>query len=904
MASSLEYVILGQEEDEQGDRQRELLLFNGALPALQPEFFVDLVDLAPMRNRDGDACPALVLVDYDGSRCLLASIQPNTDKAGAFIEHFVFIPLDAMAGAASQFEAWLAQLPQASPDVNMTLPLLQPPAFPSVDSGMRAQDLAQLLAALPADGFEHALTLLGALVHKRPLLIRNFPPDFRRRLALVSGIQALLPPALAPHLTFATQLPIACQRQPQLIFGAEIHDESAWIYDWSAPAPIAEALENSYLFTLRALWQGDAAALAAQVQRLASPDISEYSGGGSLAAAVEQVAERFRTDRKARGEDEIQTDVLLRILDSGSPPAAPLRHRYVGKLLQNALNNRDAAAGRRVAEELERDTQLEAMLSGMIDERLEDQPDAVYVFIRNRLIHLGVNDHWLPRLQTAARNSLEVAIEDGDAGTVSGWLELLAHEPAAYALHDVLRAGILAASPRAWGDGQLGIHLILIAVRRVPDIVEQLYADSRLIAALETDVRRALLEATEATLAPLIDDTPEYFLLALYNGIHTAEAPFVSADAARRLWALHSSDEKVNLPAEYRAAAIIRLLAAENPQLLTEEALDLLFRQIVRGDDRSLAADAAHQLAQRDALFPRLSGALEHDSIPIDKALSIMNAVSGIESADPAGLIDTYFHLLDYFRWDAQTQRMMEALARALAKHQEVRVSYRNLWKLFESCHAMQIEGATRVSVLHLLYQYGSEEDMSMVADGVARICRDVHVSKSLREAAQAWWREYAHSCSLPQLQRLERELDRQRHLEAQKQTLKTALAMRRWMHNREPAQFIEAINLAFTFIENITEAFDDAHLPEIDGQIVRREVDVFSQTLSSEQRHILANNLRNLAAKIIAMAENRSKPSLIRSDDSIDQQLMHGEANPHGSVDMMKWIAGYLDGAHPYREE
>ena len=51
-------------------------------------------------------------------------------------------------------------------------------------------------------------------------------------------------------------------------------------------------------------------------------------------------------------------------------------------------------------------------------------------------------------------------------------------------------------------------------------------------------------------------------------------------------------------------------------------------------------------------------------------------------------------------------------------------------------------------------------------------------------------------------------------------------------------------------------------------------------------------------------MAERRSKPSLIRSDDSIERQLQQGEANPQGSIDMMKWIAGYLDGAHPHSEE
>ena len=123
---------------------------------------------------------------------------------------------------------------------------------------------------------------------------------------------------------------------------------------------------------------------------------------------------------------------------------------------------------------------------------------------------------------------------------------------------------------------------------------------------------------------------------------------------------------------------------------------------------------------------------------------------------------------------------------------------------------------------------------------------------------------------------------------------------MRRWLHSRGPAELAQAINTANIMLEHITEAFDGANLSETDPRTIRREVDELSGDLSSEQRHILANNLRSLATRVTQMAENRSKPSLIRSDDSIDRQLMHGEANPQGSVDMLKWIAGYLDGAHP----
>ena len=67
-----------------------------------------------------------------------------------------------------------------------------------------------------------------------------------------------------------------------------------------------------------------------------------------------------------------------------------------------------------------------------------------------------------------AQKSLQVAIQEGDVGTLAGWLELIAHEPMAYQLQEILRDSILAAAERAYSDGELGIQLILIAARRVP----------------------------------------------------------------------------------------------------------------------------------------------------------------------------------------------------------------------------------------------------------------------------------------------------------------------------------------------------------------------------------------------------------------------------------------------------
>ena len=856
-----------------------------------------------MPRADGAGAPALALVDYDSELRLLATIQPAEAGSAAFTEHYVFIPAAALAESALQLERWLAFLPEVSRDIDRTLPLLQPPDFSSLALSTRAANLKRILDELPADGFEHALRLLGAIIHEKRLVILGFPPDFQQRLALIAGIQALIPGRLAARLTFASHAPPRCQHYPQLSFADEAAGEAAWTYDFASPERIDAALEQPYIEVLRALWRGDVEALAADIQRLSK--LVDSAAAGHLGHGLEQIADRFWVDRHVRSpSDAVSTEAILRALDGPTPPSDDLRGHYIKKLLQNALSERDAGAGVRVAEELEQDAALEGALAEIFEAMQEDQPDAVYVFIRNRLMHLGVDEKWIPRLQKAARSSLEVAIDEGDVGTLAGWLELIAHEPQTYQLHDILREGILRARQRAYSDGELGIHLILIAVRRVPEIVDALYADEDLVGALQADVRVALQAPSALSIERLIDDRTEYFLLALYHGVKVSDGLLVTLPTVRLLWSLNESAQRVNLPAVYRPPAVTRLLATEASHQLTGDAVDFLFANIVRCDDRKLIVDTARHYADRELLFPRLSHALEDDAVPLDKLLSIMNAVSGIKSAPPHEVIDTYFTLLDFYQWEPQTQRLMESLTRHMAKHQEVQVSYRHLWRLFESCRTLEIEGATRVSMTHLLLQYGEEEDLSAVVDGMTRICRQIGWSKALQAAVNSWWRNYTHSLSLSQLQRLERELAPQRGIEPQKHILYSVVAMRRWLHNQDPVDFADSINTTFTILEHIADAFDAEHIHEIDSHTIRRELDEVGGGLSSEQRHILATNLRNLAHRITQMAEKRSKPSLIRSDESIERQLQHGEANPQGSIDMMKWIAGYFDGAHPHIED
>jgi len=282
----------------------------------------------------------------------------------------------------------------------------------------------------------------------------------------------------------------------------------------------------------------------------------------------------------------------------------------------------------------------------------------------------------------------------------------------------------------------------------------------------------------------------------------------------------------------------------------------------------------------------------------------LLNWVADIENILPKDVSDTYFELLDYWNWDASTQPMIESLARYLYQNPSLTVSSRHLWKLFETCNTLKLDSSSRVAMNRLLQEFMKNDTIESVVADIVRVYKQIIWSKSLQSVFNTWWRGFTQTRTLVQLQRLDRELEAHRSLDAQRQILKTSIAMRRLLGTRDLVEFAEAINTAYSILESITDAFDKEQLTEIDSATIRDELDSISDELPADERHILAKNLRELAQYITQMADNRSKPSIMKSDEAIDRQFMHGEGTPQGSIDTMKWMAGYLGGTHNNDDE
>lgn len=906
MTTTLEYVILGHAtHPDSNDRDFELLAYSEGVPSQDINLYRTLVDLEPMPIADERQSQSIAIIGYDADTAILARSHYQQGNLDLPVYQYILIPYDILSGTGGRLTA-LQKLVRVPIPIYQASHIIVPPlALPTIATGnlnIRVEQIECLITDLLVNRFELALTLLGAIIHERHLLIRNFPLDLEQRIDLIQGLRMLLPSALAMRMSFTSYCTGLSSGTLLIAFADNIDDTGRWGFDWNEPHVISAVLEHPYIQLIQSLWNHDISDLVTNIKPM---DILSFSfiHDDPFEGNLISLTERFRLDQQVRQNEPVETDAMVRTLEDDAPPQGRLRYQYIEKLLQNALNNRDTVAGKRVAQELNRDAKLEESLSGVFDEMLDSQPDTVYVFIRNRLNHFGVDERWLPRLKVAATQSLDVAIDEGDIPTLASWLELIAREPQAYELGDVLKQGILEAQPRAHENGELGIRLILIAARRVPDILETLYQDDMLMNALPNNVGTALRYNTVESLDVLVDAEPEYFLLALSHAIQTSDDQLITSRAVRRLWSLYQADDKINLPQMYQPQFLLRLLGTQSSHQMMDHAIDSLLGLIIEASD-DLFIDVVTHLANRDILFPRLSIQLQTHHQSLDQVLTLLNWVADIENVLPKDVINTYFELLDYWDWDSSTQQMVESVARSLVQHPSLTVSPRHQWKLFEACNALKLESSSRVATNQLLQQLMQSDTVESSVEDIVRVYKQLAWSKPLQATFNAWWRGYTQSASLVQLQRIDRELDTHRSLESQRQILQTTIAMRRLLGTRNLVEFAEDINTAYSILESITEAFDKDQLTEIDSTTIRDELDAVSGDLPPDERHILAKNLRELAQHITQMASNRSKPSLIKSDEAIDRQFMHGEVNPQGSIDTMKWMAGYLRGTHNIEDE
>lgn len=872
---------------------------------LKPEVVKALqkvIPLAPLPREGILASQAIAFMELKNIPSLpatyvLARAHYQHDHQSLGIYEYILLPKAALASLMGDLEPLIRLINAPLPSFSVThapLPTLILPSPPTWTFQKGLGLLEGVLKTSVKDNLYLLLKVLDAAL-TGGLVIQNFGASWRERLDFLRALMLLLPLPVRQSLSFTTYTDTLSGSMPHIVFSDKVAESSRPIFDWtSIEVGANETMQSLYVSYLLETAQND---LATLLQTVRSMDTlaAFFMVNTDLAEGLTAITVRHQEDSIIAQGGDLLTDELLAVFQSEMPPQGLLRVQYMQRLLEHALNERDKAAAEFVSQALDRDKDLAEALRPMFVHALDTQPDNLYVFIRTRLSS-GIQDFWLSLLHEAASRSLDVAIQSGDAQTLTSWLILIGREPLRYELSDVLRSGLLAARQLAPQSSELAQELFALAVKRLPDTVAELFADEALLAALPQPLFAALMEFDASAIDSIAHDYREIFLLALSRAI-AAEAPCLSPNALRALWEIHSQQNTNTIHPQYRPVTLMQQLATDGQSLLAG-ALEILVTLILKAEQDEFFFDLVPSLSASEQLEAVIAPALWQAGRTTDDILNLVNALVSNNYIEAQSAVNTYAYLLSHREWDDSLLPLMEQLGRSLNQYAETTTTSTILWRLVELSGELKSEQMMRAAMKRLLNEFPKLIAEQQIVENVLRLRKATQWSNAGRNNLVRWWREYVRVQSLVQLQRLDKAIEGQRPLDDLRSVIQTTIALRRVIANRSLTDFAAAIDTTYKTLQALSEAFDpNGKTPiVVDSPTIRNEINARLEEIPVDVRHVLATNLKELAQLVTTLAENRSK-GFMRSDDSVERQLVTGEQQPQSAIDVMRWLSGYLDG-------
>lgn len=805
-----------------------------------------------------------------------------------------------------QLEGNLALLDELLTLGTITDTQMSPIPLPHPTSWQENERLHAAQSLLNANADPQTLwAVLNAALSKERLLIVNTAAPHDAHLRWAQGMMAFLPSRARADFTFSTYTTNANSPRGRVVFGAA-QNSNRWVFDWQAAQFVGNSLPapHPYIELLRNAWTGD---LPALLQHIDALDVLLRNESNELdfVAELPNITARFSFHMSVSRGQAVSAQQLQDAINSGHLPAL-WRTEYLERLLPLALETKDSAASSLIYAAMDSDSALDVRLSKHIEAALTDAPDLVYAFARQRLSEGTPDVRWLARLHTAAQQSVAVALHSEDVSLILSWLRLIAREPEQFQLEKILAKGVEAALPFAYRDSDFAVNLLALVGRYLPPLMEQYLTNQDFLSALPPSARSAFMLYTPDALLELQNHSNSLFLIGVWRALNAQSAEAFVPTLIERVLELSQSDKPINIGTPFSAGAILQALPNAIDWLLPPAQESLLAVALTQKEDSLLMALTA-KLAKTEQLARLLPKAMRQVEMPVNVMLDKMSMLIATTRLTGEQALGVYLALLASLGMNSATQPLMEAASRLLTQNPQVALPPEQLAEWLASAAELRDEISARVSALGLLETLITLEDDESFVERLAYIFSQLAWSQTARNAALAWWRMFVQAQPSARLTRLEGLMSSLRVLEAPLEALRSVAAMRRlFVRHEDSASFVEAVNTTYTLLEALTEAFeppDRAH--GFDAATVRESLTSLQAELSPQQRQILANSLKGMAALVVSMGENRTKGGIGRRSENVDRQLMSGEQTPNGAVDAMKWLAGFFAGTQsPPREE
>lgn len=892
MEQTLDFLIYGKPPIANGaEAPLDVLAVGGDISPTQGKMFYQLMPLDPPSS----ASQAYAMMRLDPRTLLLAHVQdPNRQTRYSYLR----VPtadIQSLYGDLNPIVQRFATPLEAEPALRLPAPALW-------TDESRANALQAALDLVEGNMSRLFDILAGAMVAEG-LYIKGFNDDTAQRLRLLQGLILLLPAPLRYMFTFSTHAQRLPANRPRLIFGDTDVPTARYTILWGAwegLSPVPELTDGlAYVRHLRQLWRADMGAFLAQLNALDDIAHSAHLTDEGLGKNADTVAHRHTSDLALDAPDSpLGVPDLLMTLAGNAPPQGELYARYAERLLMLGLEARAQDAFLWVARAMDAQPTLDARLLATLERALESQPDAVYAFVRARLSEndddTATRERWLARLHRAAHNSLRVALASQDPPTIASWLQLLSREPVRYGVSDILYDGMAQALPLSYAHPALARDMLVMAVKREPSFVVRFLEDEAFCQALPEELQLALFAYDGDVLSELANTARELFLLAVARAIHARAS--LTLDHVNRLWDVVLNKPNLIITEPYKPSVLWRALLENGRASLPDAGLHhMLTLLLAHGDDETFQGVCA-TLSAQDALLPVLAPVLHESQRTDDDLLMLVNGMVNFGTLTPQSATNVYIALLEARDWqEKHTHALAEQVARLMAQHSDIKLQEAVLWRLLEQFDDPKQESLAKTITKRILQDLAHYENELELVQSLLRLRKAVAMHTNLKSSLLSWWRDYTRTRTTAHLQKVERAMEGNRSLDDLRAVISTTVSIRKLLGHKTLEEWAQDVGTTFRVLGALSDGFDGDKA--IDVLTVRGELDAVLEPLPADARQVLATNLKQLAQLIADMADQRTKPSLMKSDDVLERQLVSGELAPQSAVDLLKWLSGLLDG-------
>jgi hypothetical protein len=909
---TLEHLMVGRRwvDDLQNTSNLILLASSGSFTAQDALTWQGLVALDPIVGGTALESQSVGLFQGPDGHLLLSRVINQAGDENYPLYQHVLVPRDVVKIHASNIillVELIADTTLAVPDSGVLSSIRIPPA-PTWTMDKRFTLFSQLFDEY--GGINRVLNILGAILHERHLLIRNYPPDLNKRLDFIQSIMMLLPASARPYITFSTNVntPPPATKGVMIVFcdsDEATHDR--WVLDASQNIyPEDEAIHSDYIESLRQMWRGDMKSFVGDLRSMELMASVIVDDSQSLSQGLERVARRLRFDMALMAGEAVPIDQLKGMINEFPPQTDELLVAYAEQLLKLALNERDVESVEILDQMMERHPQLTPFIKEQLQSILEQEPDAVYFFTRTILLD-AVEEQWLPLLHAAAELSVNVVLQqDGDVESVMTWLKFIANEPATYQLQPIVKASILSAVPLTYHDGALGRRLVIFSALRFPEIALQLLDDKQLVAQMDAPAGLAFRTYEPESVQIALETNRQLALMLMAQAIRDApDNPDAVAIFQPRtinyLWEWYLTANQTSLlPEPIQPNVLIDQLITQGRSWLRFDAIEMLMRLVMGVDMRDLFVHISLMLPQPADLPRLLVSVMTQDGLKGESIVDVFQKLLAQHLLTQQQVIDLLFSINEIHGWQGEVSlRLSEQVARMIQQTPALQVPFEELLYLLQQAEVTKSDLIAKITAKRLgvyLEQMTDEAEQIALLDRLSEL---VEWSNTTRNQVMGWWREYARTQPVSRLQAWDKALDSKKSLEWARAVVQTTLSIRKMMGKRTLEEFADAVGTTYSILQAFSDSFDNRHHQHFDQVTFRQELDVRGGELTPDERNILAKNLRELAELIAVIAENRSKATRIRREEEIERLLLSGEQSPQSAIDTMRWLSGFLSGLH-----